>query len=838
MKKILLLVTIFVFSLNVNAQTILQGKITDLSNGNPLIGVFISIKGMKLAAVSELDGTYQIIVPSASKSRQLFVSTNHIGFNDGLAVVEILPIDDGETIVRNFELEPDPLTLKDITVTANRVEEELQDVPIAATVITAKDMEERTVSDTEEALSMVPNLVTDSYLPSRATFSLRGLASDFTNLGVENSVGLYIDDVFYSRSFNFNQTLMDIERVEVLRGPQGTLFGKNTIGGVLHVISEQPKFDNFGAIELNAGNFNYLQLRGKANTELVENKLALRVSGAYRKRDGWLLERNTELSDENGITFYGTRASLLYKINDKIDFTVKGTYTKDDRADFTIDYKTPDDGINRIPVIVNADIDETDSKDRKVFQNEDVFFNRKNYGGVGKLNAKLDNVHTFTSITAYNSSESAFLRDFDASTARVGTFGKVSEINTFSQEMRIATPRENRKFFYVGGLFFLNEQLSNSDTLRAREDMIPIWETAIQRATGLQVDLPDDYEETVFNNSLIDSKSYAAYLSTSYEFSERIRLNTGLRFTREEKSIDYYQGCQCIDFPVQPLALLVATPAGSAEAPLTREITNNALSGNIGLDFKTTDKILIYINFARGFKGAGFNVSLSPGQDITQLPFEFKPEIIHSYEIGVKLKANNRFLFNAAAFVTDFQDKQEVVAVGNTVIVANADAVQGQGAEVEFTGVWTEFFRTNVALGALNLKYTNFPFDNPFTPNVTENLSGNFAFKAAPFTFKFSPEIHTTVGKELKMLVRLDYNFVGKTYNDIFNTEGLAREATGTLNGRIALSTKNERFGIALWAKNITDATYAQHGWSFIFGDHIAINPPRTVGMELRINFY
>jgi iron complex outermembrane receptor protein len=838
MKKIFLLVTIFVFSLNINGQTILQGKITDLSNGNPLIGVFVSIKGTKLAAVSELDGTYQIIVPSTSKSQQLFVSTNHIGFNNGLAIVEILPIDDGETIVRNFELEPDPLTLQDITVTANRVEEELQDVPIAATVISAKDMQERTVSNTEEALSMVPNLVTDSYLPSRATFSLRGLASDFTNLGVENSVGLYIDDVFYSRSFNFNQTLMDIERVEVLRGPQGTLFGKNTIGGVLHIISEQPKFDNFAAVELNAGNFNYLQLRGKANAELVKNKVALRISGAYRKRDGWLLERNSELSDENGTTFYGGRASLLYKINDKIDFTVKGTYTQDDRADFTIDYKTPDDGIDRIPVIVNADIDETISKDRKVFQNEDVFFNRKNYGAVGKLNAKLDNVHTLTSITAYNGSESAFLRDFDASTANVGTFGKASEINTFSQELRITTPRENRKFFYVGGLFFLNEQLSNTDTLRAREDMVPIWEAAIEQATGFEVNLPDDYEEAVYNNSQIDSKSYAAYLSTSYEFSERIRLNAGLRFTREEKSIDYYQGCQCIDFPIQPLAVLVASPAGSAEAPLTKEITNNALSGNVGLDFKTTDKMLIYINFARGFKGAGFNVSLSPEQDISKLPFEFKPEIINSYEIGLKLKTNNRFLFNAAAFVTDFQDKQEVVAVGNTVIVANADAVQGQGAEVEFTGVWTDFFRTNVALGALNLKYTNFPFDNPFTPNVTENLSGNFALKAAPFTFKFSPELYTQISRELKVLVRLDYNFVGKTYNDIFNTEGLAREATGTLNGRIALSTKNERFGIALWAKNITDETYAQHGWSFVFGDHIAINPPRMVGMELRVNFY
>jgi len=838
MKKHLLILIFLSSCFLGNAQTIIQGKVTDLSNGNPLIGAFISIKNTKLTAVSELNGTYQIIVPSKSTVQKLFVVVNHLGFMDVIEVVEILPIDDGESIIRNFELEPDPLTIKNVTVTANRVEEELQDVPIAATVISAKDMENRSVADTEEALAFVPNLVTDAYLPSRATFSLRGLASDFTNLGVENSVGLYIDDVFYSRSFNFNQTLMDVDRVEVLRGPQGTLFGKNTIGGVLHIIPEQPKFDNFASVELNAGNFNYLQVRGKGNIELVDNVLALRVSGAYRKRDGWLLEKNNEISDENGILFYGGRTSLRWQASKKIDVTLKGTYTEDEKAEFTIDYKTPDDGFNRIPVLVNSDIDETLDQDRRVFQNEDVFFNRKNYGGVGKVNIQLDDVHKLTSITSANYSESAFLRDFDASTASVGTFGKVSDISTFTQEIRIATPRENRKFFYIGGLFFLQETLNNSDTLRAREDIAPIWEAALSQAIGVPIDLPEDYEETVFNKSTIDSKSYAAYFSGSYEFSERIRFNAGIRFSREEKEIDYHQGCDCLtDFFLQPMALLVAPPNGSADAPLHRTLTNNALSGNVGLDFKTTDKILLYINFARGFKGAGFNVSLSPEADPAKLPFTFKQEVINSYEIGLKLKANNRYRFNLAAFVTDFQDKQEVAAVQNVVIVDNADAVQGQGLEVEFTGIWTDFFKTDIALGALNMKYTDFEFDNPFTPEV-ENLSGNRALKASPFTFKFAPEFHTKIGRDLKLLARVDYNFVGKTFNDIFNTEGLARQPTGTLNARISISTKNERFGISLWGKNLTDATYVQHGWSFIFGDHVAINPPRLVGMELRVNFY
>ena len=215
----------------------------------------------------------------------------------------------------------------------------------------------------------------------------------------------------------------------------------------------------------------------------------------------------------------------------------------------------------------------------------------------------------------------------------------------------------------------------------------------------------------------------------------------------------------------------------------------------------------------------------------------FDPEFINNYEVGLKLRANNRFQFNAAAFVTDFKNKQEVVSAGSSIFVSNAETVQGQGFEAEFTGIWTSFFKTEVALGALNMKYQDFPFINPFTFEPV-NLSGNRSYKAPDFTLKIAPEIYKPLGPELKMLLRFDYNFVGRTYNDIYNTESLARRATGILNARLNLSTTNERFSLGLWARNLTNVTYIQHGWSFVFGDHVSINPPRMVGIELRANFY
>jgi len=836
---------LFFFPFFLNAQVIIQGTVKDLTNNEPLIGAFITLKGTTYVAVSDTKGAYYIITPAPKEPQKYILVISHMGYRDKFEVVDVLPIDDGETIFKDFTLEPDPLTLKDVTVTANKVEEELQDVPIAATVLDANNLEKRTVSNTEEAFQSVPNLVTDAYLPSRSTFSLRGLASDFTNIGVENSVGLYIDDVYYSRSFNFNQTLMDIQRVEVLRGPQGTLFGKNTVGGVLHIITEKPKFGNYGAIELNAGNFQYLQTRAKANVELVPDKLAMRVSGAFRKRDGWLLERNKDVADQNGTLFYGGRLSLLAKPSDRVEIFLSGNYTTDEKADFTIDYKVPDDSINRLPV----EPDQTDHFDRKVNQNEkDVFFNRESYGAMGRVDIKLDEIHTFSSISAYNRSTSAFLRDFDATTVNGGVFGKDSGIETFSQELRISTPRKNRKLFYIAGLYFLKEKITNRDTLAAKEGIAPVWE-ALYGSVGIPVDLPDTYLEAAQNGSVINSSSYAAYLGGSYEITSRVRINAGLRYTYETKDIEYWQRCfNCTPafppgFPVtgSPFMDFVAPPVASEAAPLQKDTINSVLTYNFGMDFKTTDNVLLYINFSRGFKASGFNVGLTPSANFERAALLFKPEFINSYEVGLKLRSNNRYQFNAAAFVTDFRNKQEVVAAGSRISVENANAVQGQGIELEFTGIWSRFFRTEVALGALNLKYQDFPFDDPndlLPPFDQINLSGNRAFKAPDATFKLAPEIHTNIGHELKLMIRGDLNYVGRVYNDIFNTKSLSRDPSTVLNARLQISTKHERFSLALWGKNLTNTTYIQHAWTFIFGDHVAVNPPRMVGVELRANFY
>lgn len=822
--KFLAKILIALFPIVLSGQNLIQGVVTDARNNEPLIGAVVICKDLKTTISTNAEGGFAILSPASEDKKYHIITVKYIGYKPKSKAVEILPFDSGQAVNLDFKLEVDPLMIQDITVTANKVEEDLQDVPVAATVIDRVNLKRRTVSDTEEAFATIPNLISDAYLPGRSTFSLRGLASDFENSGIENAVGLYIDDVFFSRSYAFNQTLMDIERVEVLRGPQGTLFGKNTIGGVLHVISEEPKMANFTSLELSAGNFNYIQARLKGNMQLIKDKMAIRVTGAYRKRDGWMLEKNPDATDQNGILFFGGRVSLLYTPTPNLKISLKGHFSRDDKADFTTDYKTPDTGIDLIPI----DTTLVDFTDRISYRNEEEsFFERRMRTAVARVDYKMGSVLTLTSITSYANADGSYFRDQDATPIPIAAEGRTNGLTTIGQEIRVATPREDRKFFYIGGLFFQHEDLSNIDDFTQREGILPV----LSELNGLPpIEIPG-YSETVSVNSTISTNSLALFSSVSYEVTERVRVNGGLRFTIETKNLEYYQYCDC------ETGLTIFENIASATEPLIRDANDGILSGNIGADFKTTDNMLLYLNLSRGFKGSGFNTVATPGDDPEDAGLIFDPEFVNSYEFGFKVKSGNRYTFNGAAFITNFQNKQETVVGNGGTFVRNAESVQGQGVEAEFTGVWNKFLKTEIALGALNLKYTNFPYINPTTGEEI-NLSGKRSIKAPDFTFKFSPEIHTSLGRELKLLVRIDANYIGKAYHDIFNTEGIARKGTGVINARLGISSKNERFGISIWGKNLNNATFIQHGWNYIYGDVVAVNAPRLLGVEFRANIY
>lgn len=819
---LMIALTLFCFSLD--GQTIVRGTVTDEETGEPMMAVQIYADGTPAYAETDENGKYELQIPYKKDQTYQLVRFQYLAYAEYSDFLRVTP--DGKLleIEQDVKLKSQAVKLEDVFVTANKVEEEMQDVPIAISVVEAREIEQKTASNVAEAFFAIPNLLTESYVPGSFAFSLRGLSSDFANPGIENSVGLYIDDVYFSRAYHFNSTLMDIERVEVLRGPQGTLFGKNTIGGVLHVVTEAPKMGNSGAIEISGGNYSLLQLRGKGNLMLAKDKLAVRFTGAYRKRDGWLLIENNERSKEaNKTEFYGGRLSLLYKPSDRLTITVKGTKSEDLKAENPLDYMPRIFG----PAFPTVDDNPLNRKSSPNFQ--DPKYTRSLIGGSAKAEYKLNDKHTLTFLSSYHHAFVEEDQDFDHSELEFTDFFRDISHKTRSHELRISTPRKGQRLFYLAGLYYLDEKIESEDIFTFGQSWFQVFKQVAMLPPGLQV--PDYYADAT-GVGVNEGKSFAGFGTVSYEISERVRINGGLRYTNEKRNLAFYQSLN----GYEPFNFInfVLKEIGSEEEPELRESNQSFISGNLGMDFKTSDNTLIYVSVARGFKGAGFNVTLNPAERGGDLVF--KPESINSYEVGLKLKVDDRMRINTAAFATVYKDKQEYVVAGQSSRVINAESAEGVGLESEWTAQWNDNFRTDMAVGAQNLTYFDFPFFDLTGQPV--NLSGNNLFKSPNFTFRFTPQVKIDAGTRWDLLLRTDYNYTSKSYNDIYNTEILARKPSNILNARIGFANKDNRYSIAVWGKNLLDESFFENVWTFTNWTRVALNPPRTFGVEFRINFY
>lgn len=793
-----------------------SGKVTRAESGEVLIGASVSVKGTTRGTITDVSGKYKL----NAKGEDVVLVAKYIGFKDREITVKV---NGREKITVDFAMISNDTQLQDIIVTANKTEEYLQKVNIAATVISSKDIEQRTSYSTLDALKDAPLVLTDSWVASQTSFSIRGLANNFDNVGFESTVGLYIDDVYFSRGFAFNSALFDIDRIEVLRGPQGTLFGKNTIGGVVNVISEKPEWANNGQGEIVYGNYNYLQLRGKWNYELIKNKLSMRLTGALTRRDGYIKDPNPAINASNGNNYNGLRGTLFYNPNDKTDITFKAYYGRDNKTEQTMIYLS---GQDENPLgVVASDIDSYSANTPQTFY-------RNQSGGMLRLNRKVGE-NTFTSISAFNSSEDFVTQDFDETIVDVARWGRKQNLKNFSQEFRLASPRtDDRTISYVGGLYFLSERIKGLDTSSINEGFLPF------ARKYLDSKVPDikGFKETYDVHSDIQSVSFAAFASGSYKLSENLKLNAGARFTSEARKFSFFQNVGYFQFNGSPVKLMdtYATQVASSKTPLTRETNDNVLTYDLSLDYKVNPYVLTYIKFVKGFKGTGFNTSVT--RDATGSALVFKPEYVTSFEAGFKSKFSNRMKLNAAVFYNNYLNKQEFLDQGETVTIVNAEKTGGLGAEAEFSAM-LKGFRVDISGGIIDMKYKKFIFGKDENGELID-FSGNKLLKAPNVTLSIAPSYTHNLVDKYKLLFGLSINHVGKAYNDISNSEIIARQAATILNSRISLMPKNGKWSVALWGKNLGNTLYYQHGWEYSWGSQASLSRPRTYGIEMYLNFF
>ncbi len=689
--------------------------------------------------------------------------------------------------------------LEDIVITAQRRGQSLQNVPISVTALTAADVQRSGADNSLNLANLSPGLQMNTQR-STLTPYLRGVGTQNGGVGEEGSIATYVDNVYVAMLAGANFALNNIERIEVLRGPQGTLFGRNATGGLIHVITRDPQFTP--SLDVNLGYANYDTLSGNvyATTGLSDN-VAIDFAGYYsNQRDGW--GRNLTLgNDVNVRREWAIRSKLLIQATDALTIRISGDYN--DRENDTGSTRTVIPGATLIGGFgFQGTIYDTQSN-----LPLDVSFNQ---WGVS-LQADYDFGNTtLTSITAYRDGFQFNLFDQDASVLNLITAPLTEVTETFQQEL-LLVGSTGRLEYTLGAFFFYSN--AAFDLFQLRSSVIPA--------------------QNIDRFSEMTTYSYAGFAQGTYRFNDRTSFTAGLRFTRDERE-RFGEDFAAAGSPAGAGTFLRDTNGNA----FPNEVSYNKLTWRFALDHRFSENVLGYGTISRGFKSGIFNLTN---------PYEpaVRPETLDAYEIGIKTDLFDRtFRFNLSGFYYDYKDIQLTRVDGGVTQLLNAATARIYGLDVEAIyspRLSTGRLELRAALSYLNGEYLSFP-GAPFTTRnpaggntqVPGDASGNDTIRTPPLTLSLGVDYRRPIGNH-----EIGFN-VSYYYNDGFYWEpdNRYRESSyNLLNALVSFSGPDDRWRVSAFMRNITNERYYSVASFGTFGDQAAPGAPRTYGVSLGFRF-
>jgi len=760
--------------------------------------------------------------------------------------------------------------LEEIVVTARKREESLQSTPVAVTAFTAEALERQQISSTEDLDRVTPNLQFTSYAPlsgnnSAAQVFIRGIGQTDPSSGVDPGVGLYIDDVYMGRAVGGVMEFRDIAGVQILRGPQGTLFGRNTIGGAVLLTTTLPGNEFGGTVRAGLGDDNLYEAFGAIDVPMGD-MLSARFSVGARKRDGYVTRvfDGVDLGDEDTRTF---QAAFRLSPSDDFELILRGDYTKEDENGSPFVFAAINENqafpaaISRgsgcpgatfpPPSVPQNVVDPRCANDATwnlgPFTNggsAPVQSSLTNWGT--SLTAKWDVSDTFTikSISAYRELKWSGQRDADNTGLLILHTDYQSDGSQFSQEFQ--TLFDFDRVNGVVGAFYFEESIL--DFLQVPFAAPPPAVAAAGAAAASR-----DYQSADVNND-----NYALFTQWSFDVTDALSLTGGLRYTEETK------GIQLLAFTLTPLSVatviptqlrpytidpVTGAPVGSnAPIPGTNstglnvrpdpfENTFSSVTGSASVQYKWTDSIMTYLSWSQGFKSGGFNQRFN-GPTINWLPTAFDEEKAETYELGFKSEFGGSFRLNAAVFHTTYTDMQLIYRVGIVPLLFNAGEATIDGAEVEFT------FAPGDLIIEGSIGYLDDSFDS-ITP-----VPGATATVGPNNTLPFTPDLQANIGigysfglgSNLLLTPRADASYTDKQFFDAANSVEVAQNDSVTVVGvSLSLEDVDGRWRIKAGANNVTDELYPVAGNSS-FGTsagyaEIIYARPRNYYLSASFNF-
>ena len=764
-------------------------------------------------------------------------------------------------------------TLEEIVVTAQQRAESLQDVPVSVAAVTAKKISDSGIVDLQGLSELVPNFSINETGIS-TTVTIRGISSGI-NSGFEQSVGMYNDGIFYGRDQLARVPMIDMERVEVLRGPQGILFGKNSIAGAVSQISAKPTDEFEGSVTaLYEPDHGETDLRMVLSGPLTDN-LSGRLAVMTRELDGYV--KNTELGvDEQNEDEQVVRATLRWDVNDSVTATLKSSQSTFDVLGRDMEVYQSFGHLEALNSVYNSPTApwSVDTELNYIADNNGHFSNNEVNNSTLTVDWDLEGL-TLTSVTGYVDYEFTESCDCDFTGAPVFDAGRQEEYQQLSQEFRV-TSDLGSNFDYIAGLFFQDTDLTYADQIQLPDPTVVNTALGLLGAGALQPFAPGSSTDRTFNQ---EGEVIALFAQGTWSVSEALRLTVGGRYTEEKKDANRQQRHKAnATFGGQYMPAVTADPVSGAynvlygifaiEAydQINGKLDDSPFSPVVTMEWDANPDTMVYATWTKGYKSGGFdarsnghpdasvNNGLKSGAAITG-SWEFANEEATSVELGSKMSlADGAAELSVAWYMTDYTDLQVSQFDGTLGFnVTNAGEAKVKGIEADGRWALTDNITLTGSVAYLDFNYEKFPNSQCYFQQ--EDTDGDKLCDAGGKRKEFTPELQANLGAAwasemsngLELNASLDVSFMDE-YLYAANLDPRSKQdAYSMVNARIALAGSEGAWELALLGRNLTDETVINFGGNTPLGGTLTggagnsyyafVNRPRNIALQVNYSF-
>jgi iron complex outermembrane recepter protein len=667
--------------------------------------------------------------------------------------------------------------LDEVVVTATKRATTVQTTPVALSALDSAALEKNNITD----LTRLPLQVPSMYVGGEDGFgstsvSIRGIGSLAIGVGADEGVGVYVDGVYQGKPYGNVFEFVDIDRVEVLRGPQGTLYGRNATGGAINIVTKQPGDEATGQVNAEYTNYQGVRVSGYALIPLISNELSLKVAAGSNKRDGWGYDPVRNDHPYNVDNQYGSVA-LRWRPATGTDITLSGRIGQ---SYSSVQFKDANDK----------------SLPSDVFPDDYPAFENRKYSAA-TLTASQDlGFASLVSITGYEEGHSINSQDSDLTPNYYFEFNSDQRSSQFSEELRLVSQGDSR-FSWIAGFLYFREGASV---------FLPFQITIAD--TGVLFD------------AHLKTSSYSGFAEGTYKITDQLSVTAGGRYNYDDK---HWNGCVAMFDPA-----MLATPSlcdGSATQPDSRSW--GSFTPRFVLNYQITKDLLTYLSATRGFRSGGWNFT-----DATSFHSGFNPENIWSYEGGLKSESfDHRLRVNLAAFYAKYTDLQVRINDGPFLATRNAGAARNYGAELETDMRLIDHLDLTVNASWLNAKYTSF---STTSDGVTQDYAGRFLNRAPEFTATVAAQYAIEAAGVGIFTPRAEYRHVAQVFYSQDNVQPQGADAYNEVNLKVRYEPMEGHWNLTAFVNDLTNKQFRTHTFPGNLPGQVAssYSTPRIFGLQ------